>query len=400
MRPILLLVMLIMLGFTAIGQEAKMGSVVEGGNRFALDLYGKLKGQPGNLFFSPRSISTALAMTYGGARGKTAEQMARVLRFPESQDALHEAFAASDNTLRQQAERSGCRLNLANRLWGQQSSHFLPDFLALTRDHYHAELAQVDFAGNAELVRTQINKWVEEQTADKIRDLVPPGVLTPLTRLVLTNAIYFHGSWSKPFTEALTTEDNFQVTSDKTTRAPLMHKIDDFRFFAGDGLKVLELPYGKGEFSAAVLLPDEVDGLPDLEGRLGSENLNKWLTSAGSRKVEVFLPRYTLTSAFSLSQTLGDMGMPLAFDLDRADFSGISTDEKLFISEVLHKAFVDVNEKGTEAAAATGVVVSVLAAVVQIKPVVFRADHPFLFLILDSRNRSILFMGRVVNPRA
>jgi serpin B len=379
-------------------EDATVSSVVKGNTQFALDLYGNLRSQPGNLFFSPNSISTALAMTYAGARGETGQQMAKTLHFTEPNDKLHDAFAALRQRLTAPGDKPGYRLTVANRLWGQQGYHFLPDFLALTRDHYGAELAQVDFAGQTEQARAMINAWVERETEDRIKDLVPSGVLTPLTRLVLTNAVYFKGDWSRPFFKPLTKEDDFHVTSDKTTRVPMMYKSDDFRFAAEGGLKALELPYSNGDLSAFLFLPDQVDGLSELETRLNDAALERWTAALQKRKVNVFLPRFKFTCQLSLSKVLQELGMPLAFNPSRADFSGMSTQESLFISEVLHKAFVDVNEEGTEAAAATGIVISIKSAVSPHEPVVFRADHPFLFLIVDNRTKSILFMGRVVNP--
>ena len=397
---ILLLLTTATIGTVASAEEGRMSSLVEGNSQFAVDLYGKLRNQPGNLFFSPSSISTALAMTYAGARGETAEQMARVLHFPAPTGQASRSLRWLHAALRPVAEKPGYRLNVANRLWGQQGYHFLPDFLAVTRDFFHAELAEVDFIGHTELARETINEWVEKQTQDKIKDLVTRGVLTPLSRLVLTNAIYFKGDWTRPFPKAATGDEIFHVSSDKTTTTPLMHKTDDFKFAAVDGLKALELPYGNGDLSTVVLLPDEIDGLSALEQKLSYEGLTRWTNGLQKRKVQVFLPRFKLTSEFSLSTVLAAMGMPLAFDEKRADFTGISTQEPLYISAVLHKAFVDVNEEGTEAAAATGVVIATRAAMIPREPLLFRADHPFLFLIVDNRTKSILFLGRVVDPKA
>jgi serpin B len=406
MRPLLLLSLAATLGCWPGARESRvfkvedatMSSVVEGNTRFALDLYGRLRSQPGNLFFSPASVSTALAMTYAGARGETAEQMARTLHLPSGDARLHDAIAALRQQLAPKGDKPGYRLSIANRLWGQQGYHFLPDFLALTRDYYGAALAEVDFANQPERARTTINRWVEQQTEERIKDLVPDGVLTPLTRLVLTNAVYFKGDWSLPFLKALTKEEDFHVTSDKTTRVPIMYQSDDFRFAAANGLKALELSYGHGDLSALVLLPDQVDGLAALEERLNDANLRQCTADLQKRKVNVFLPRFKFTYELSLSKVLQEMGMLLAFDASRADFSGMSSQDSLFISEVLHKAFVDVNEEGTEAAAATAVAISIKSAVSPHEPAVFRADHPFLFLIVDNRTKSILFMGRVVNP--
>ncbi|MGO9600723.1 MAG: serpin family protein [Isosphaeraceae bacterium] len=376
-----------------------MSGLVEGNSRFALDLYQKLRDQPGNLFFSPNSISTALAMTYAGARGETAEQMARVLHFPVPQDQLPEAFAELLRELRPQAAKPGFQLDVANRLWGQQGYHFMADFLAITRNFYHAELAEVDFAGQPEAARARINLWVEQETHEKIKDLVPPKAIGPDTVLVLTNAIYFKGDWSHPFPKAATRDEPFHVSGEQTVHVPLMHRTDDLRFAAIDALQILELNYGKGELSALFLLPEAIDGLPALEARLNDDNFTRWISVLARRKVEVFLPRFKLSSQFSLPEVLAAMGMTHAFD-SRADFSGISTQEKLFISDVLHKAYVDLNEEGTEAAAATAVVMSKMMAVLPKPPVVFRADHPFLFLIVDNRTRSILFLGRVVSPKS
>jgi len=240
-----------------------MSEVVQVNNRFALELHSRLARQPGNLFYSPASLSMALAMTYAGARGETAAEMAKVLHFPADPDRLHGQFAALRKGLNDAGggAKGSHRFSLANRLWGQQGYHFLPDFLALTRESYGAELAQVDFVHEAEGARQAINTWVEEKTEGKIVDLIPRGVLDELTRLVLTNAIYFKGDWSKPFPKAATRDDTFHVGDGKTVTVPLMFKNDDFAYRAGDGLKVVELPYGKGDLSAVAILPDAVDGL-------------------------------------------------------------------------------------------------------------------------------------------
>ena len=396
---LLLLLTLAAFGTVARAGEGRMSSLVEGNRQFAVDLYARLRSQSGNLFFSPSSISTALAMTYAGARGETAQQMARVLHFPVPQNQLPEAFAAFQNALRPAAEKPGYRLEMANRLWGQQGYHFLPGFLDVTRDFYHAELAQVDFKGHTELARETINRWIEQQTQDKIKDLVPHGALDDLTRLVLTNAIYFKGDWTNPFPKSATRDEPFHVTGDKSTTAPLMHKTENFMFAAVDSLKVLQLPYGNRDLGMIVLLPDEIDGLGALEQKLDPESLDRWTSGLRKREVQVFLPRFKLTSQFSLSTVLAAMGMALAFDPNRADFAGMSTEEPgLSISAVLHKAFVDVNEEGTEAAAATAVVMKARAVMLPREPAIFRADHPFLFLIVDQRSKGILFLGRVVNP--
>jgi serpin B len=371
-------------------------TVVEGSNRFALDLYARLRtGKADNLFFSPGSLSIALAMTYAGARGQTAEQMAQVLHFGLPQEKLHPAFG----DLRRAWDFKGKddnRLSVANRLWGQQGFHFLPGFLAVTRERYGAELAQVDFTRQTEQARQRINAWVEEQTQGKIQDLIPTGVLDAMTRLILTNAIYFKGEWTEPFRKEATQVAPFLISASQHTEVPLMYRMDGFRYWAGDGLKVLELPYGKGDLVMLVLLPDEIEGLSALEARLTTDSLSRWQSGLRRQEVRVNLPRFKLTSQFQLADVLKAMGMTRAFTPGEADLTGMSSEEELFLSAVIHKAYVDVNEEGTEAAAATGVAVKSARAI--LKPAVFRADHPFVFLIRDNRTGSILFLGRLMNP--
>jgi serpin B len=377
--------------------SADVRAVAGDNNRFAFDLYARLRtGQSGNLFFSPASLSTALAMTYAGARGQTAEQMAQVLHFAQPQEKLHPAFGELPRYWGVGAKERGYRLSVANRLWGQQGYHFLPGFLAVTREQYGAELAQIDFARQTELARRRINAWVEEQTQSKIRDLISPGVFGPLTRLVLTDAIYFKGDWAEPFRKEATQVAPFQISAGQKTDVPLMYRKDDFRYWAGDGLKVLELPYGEGDLAMLVLLPEEIEGLSALEARLTTDNLARWQSGLRKQEVRVHLPRFALTSQFQLAGVLKAMGMTRAFTPGEADLSGMSSEEELFVSAVIHKAFVDVNEEGTEAAAATAIAIEARAA--PREPTVF-CDHPFVFLIRDNRTGSILFLGRLMDPR-
>ncbi len=391
---------LLVLGATTAGRadESTQAEVVRGNNRFALDLYGKVRDREGNIFFSPYSISTALAMTYAGARGETAAEMARTLRFEVPSEQLHPAFAAIGKALDAEGSKRGYRLSMANRLWGQQGDHFLPDFLALTRESYGAELAPVDFASQTASARRAINSWVEQRTQSKIKDLIQPGDLTDRTRLVLTNAIYFKGRWSEPFETGATEEANFHVDAKQDVRVPMMHRTSGLAYWAGDGLKVVALPYSRGDLSMVILLPDKADGMEALEAGLTAKNLAKWLDGLRPNEVKVSLPRFATSSRFKLADVLKAMGMSQAFSPGPSDFSGISTEEDLSLSEVIHQAFVDVNEEGTEAAAATAVVQSPPSPVPP-PPVEFRADHPFVFLIRDKARGSILFLGRVANPR-
>ena len=380
--------------------------LVSGNTEFALDLYHQLQnefGQEGeeyNLFFSPYSISTALAMTYGGARGETEKQMADVLHYNLGQDRLHSTFGKLQQDLDTEEKDKGYQLHVANALWGQKDYKFLEEYLQLTQKYYGAGLKQVDFVNEREKARNTINIWVENKTNNKIKNLIPKGILTGLTRLVLTNAIYFKGDWASKFKEENTKEEFFYTKPDRKIKVPLMHQTEEFRYGQTEELQILELPYKGEQLSMVIVLPKERNGLGRLEKQLKPDNLKDWQKTLRKRKVEVYLPKFTLTSTFSLSKTLAKMGMPYAFDIPArsADFSGMDGSKELFISAVLHKAFVEVNEEGTEAAAATAVVMSLRS--MPLPPPIFRADHPFLFLIRDTRTDSILFMGRLVNPEA
>jgi len=369
--------------------------IVTGNNEFAFDLYAKLKNKEGNIFFSPFSISTALAMTYAGARGDTAEQMANTLHFDLKAAHLHPAFASLMEDINAPERKEDYQLSVANALWGQKGYGFLKEFLDLTREHYGAGLNELDFEKDTEKARETINIWVERETQDKIKNLIPEGVLDAMTRLVLTNAIYFKGNWAEQFDKELTRDEPFHMSTKKKIEVPTMHKKGDFKYASMETLQALELPYKGNELSMIVLLPKKIDGIADLENSLDSKNMAEWLGKLHKREVRVSMPRFKMTSSFQLGKNLSEMGMPLAFGMN-ADFSGMSGNRELFISAVLHKAFVDVNEEGTEAAAATGVVMT-LKAMPEPVPV-FRADHPFIFLIRDNLTESILFIGRVTNP--
>lgn len=367
--------------------------VVGGNNRFALDLYARLREAEGNLFASPFSVSTALAMTSAGAAGRTAEEMAAVLHLPEDAAARHRAFGALIASLDTGAGLGGYRLSIANRLWAQAGFPFLETFLATTRDHYRAALGTVDFSRDAEGARGAINAWVEEKTEGRIEDLMPRGSVTADTRLVLANAIYFKGRWAAPFDRDLTHSGPFHVGPGRTVEVPLMRRHGTFRAAWAEGLAVLELPYEGADLSMLVILPDAEDGLPEVEGRLSPEAVDAWIGALRERGLVVTFPRFRVTSAFSLNAILAALGMPSAFDPDAADFSGMDGRRDLVIQAVVHKGFVEVNEEGTEAAAATGVSVGAVSA-----PLMFIADHPFLFLIRDNVTGSLLFIGRVVDP--
>ncbi|MBD1880445.1 serpin family protein [Coleofasciculus sp. FACHB-T130] len=376
--------------------SALLDTVVEGNSSFALDLYNRLRKQEGNLFFSPYSISTALAMTYAGAGGQTATEMAKVLHFTLEQERLHPTFAALMAELNA-SEQQGYQIAVANRLWGQKGYGFSERFLKTTQNDYGGGLQEVDFAGATEQTRRTINNWVAKKTEDKIQDLIAPGTISSKTKLVLTNAIYFKGAWFSPFDRQKTKDEPFYVTPTQQVSVPMMCKTEQYGWADIGSLKVLELPYGQGEeiskeLSMVILLPKQADGLAKMEQQLTPKNLERWLSSLKyEQMVEVWVPKFNLTSEFDLSKVLANMGMPEAFSV-QADFSAMTGKKGLFISKVIHKAFVEVNEEGTEAAASTGV------GMTRGANKEFRADRPFVFLIRDKQSGSILFLGRVLNP--
>jgi len=382
------------------------GKLVPGNTAFALELYARLAGQPGNLFLSPYSISTALAMTYAGARGETAREMAATLHFDLPASELHAAMGELKRRLEEQCAGKDCDLAIANALWAQRGTAFLASFLEINRDHYGAGTRELDFGADAEGARQTINGWVSEQTRERIPELLAGGDLTRLTELVLTNAIYFKGIWAQRFDARATSERPFRVPGDAAGRktaaggplhsavqVPMMEQTGRFAHAALDGFALLEMPYAGSDLVMDILLPDDVEGLPALEARLSAERLESWLANLREREVSVSIPRFKTDVRFDLVAPLAAMGMPSAFG-PSADFSGMTADAQLFISKVVHQAFVQVDEEGTEAAAATAVVLERTGA--PGRPVRFEADHPFLFLIRDRGTASVVFVGRVM----
>ena len=378
--------------------------VAEATNRFAFNLYGQLKGDGGNLFFSPQSISTALAMACCGARGETGRQMVSVMGFQEDRPIGPEQMAAACGeflaALRGDGKPRAYELSAANALWGQKGYGFLPDYLALLDRSFGAGLKEVDFAADTEGSRQTINAWVEKETRDRIKDLIPPGLLQPLTRLVLVNAIYFKGTWAKPFKKDATADGDFFVAAGQKVQTPLMNQTGNFGYYDAGQWKALEMPYKGNELAMVILLPAQVDGLAEMEKDLAAGKvLGDLAANLKTRQVRVTVPRFKTTASILLGKTLAAMGMTLAFQAGKADFSGMNGGkEPLWIGEVVHKAFVDVNEEGTEAAAATAIIMKGTAMRMD-EPPVFRADHPFVFLIRDTRSGCILFVGRVENPK-
>jgi serpin B len=375
---------------------------VEGNSAFAFDLYQLLKEKNDNLFYSPHSISLALAMTYAGARGGTERQMADTLHFALPEERLHPAFNSLDLELAGRGEGAegkdgeGFRLNIVNAIWGQERVRFRPEFLDVLAENYGAGLRLLDFASALEESRVTINNWVSEQTEGRIEDLIPQGALDPLTVLVLTNAIYFNAAWAEPFEEELTEDGAFHLLDGGEVTAPMMRQTTSFGYAEGEGYQAVELPYDGRELSMVILLP-QAGEFESFEGALDAGRVDGILDDLVHRQVALTMPKFEFESGFSLKDALAALGMPDAFT-GAADFSGMTGERDLFISEVLHKAFVSVDEAGTEAAAATAVVIAKLG--MPAEPVEVAVDRPFVFLIRDIETGAILFVGRVVDPSA
>lgn len=407
-------------GMTGCSQEVKIGTaasakqrvsspdvatsdlaeLVNGNSAFALDLYQAVSGKDGNLFCSPYSISLALAMTYAGARGETAQQMANTLRFTLPQHRLHRAFNGLDLELAARGEgargkdEKGFRLNIVNAIWGQKDYKFLAEFLDVLGENYGAGLKLLDFVNAPEKSRITINHWVSDQTEGRIEDLIPQGVIDTLTRLVLTNAIYFNAAWLYPFSEEMTNDGVFHLLDCGEVIVPMMRQTESFGYAEGEGYQAVELLYDGSQLSMVILVP-EAGQFKAFEGSLDAERVDAIVSSLAYRRVALTMPKFEFESYFSLADTLAAMGMPVAFTA-AADFSGMTGTRELAISEILHKAFVSVDEAGTEAAAATAVVMKLTAQPEE--PVEVMVDRPFVFLIRDIDTGTILFIGRVVDP--
>ncbi len=375
--------------------------LVAGNSAFAFELYQALREEPGNLFYSPYSISLALAMTYAGARGETERQMADTLKFALSQNGLHPAFNQLDLELASRGEgaagkdEKGFRLNIVNAIWGQEGFEFLDEFLDTLAENYGAGLRLVDYINEPEESRVIINDWVEDQTESRIKDLIPEGVINDRTRLVLANAIFFNAAWIDPFPEG-TVDAPFHLLDGGEVLVPMMsQQTSAFGYAEGDGYQVVELPYDGRELSMVIILPDS-GRFEEFETSLDA-SVVKAVTEAVAFTFDVALtmPTFEFESDFSLSKTLADMGMPVAFVPGAADFSGMNGEGRLFIQDVVHKAFVSVDEEGTEAAAATAVIVGIESVR---QTVEVNVDRPFVFLIRDIETGTILFLGRVVDP--
>ena len=380
--------------------EAYLDELVSGNTVFAFDMYQQLAKEEGNLFFSPHSISLALAMTYAGARNETEDQMADTLSFTLAQENLHPAFNQLDLLLASRGQDSEgqdgepFRLNIANAIWGQHGYEFRAPFLDILKQNYGAGLRLLDFISAPDESRTIINDWVSDQTEEKINDLLQEGTVTRDTRLVLTNAIYFNAAWKSQFEEELTKDAEFTLLDDSQVTVPMMSQTDHLKYFDGDGFEAIELPYDGDEISMLILLPNPGE-FEELQNSLDADELASTIDELQYTNVSLKMPKFENECSFSLRDKLSAMGMPIAFSA-AADFSGMHTPSDLFISNVIHKAFVSVDESGTEAAAATAVIMELTA--IPEPPIEVAIDRPFVYSIQDNETGAILFLGRVLDP--
>jgi serpin B len=399
---IIILLLSLLTGISAVESKGTIvldrddSGVIGGNNQFAVDLYRALQVRPGNVSMSPASISTALALAYEGARSSTAEEMAKALHYPADRAAMREGFQAL--LARMNRDEPGCpyKLKAANSLWGQAGESFLPDYLRVVSNIYGGDLTSVNFRSDANDACRQINAWVDDKTEHLITQLISPRDVVPGTSLVLVNTLYFKGAWLSPFEKSLTTPADFHPASGSTVSVPTMRQTHPFRYAENKIEQILEMPYRGDDYAMLFVLPRQIDGLGVLEKSLSTERVAGWVKSLGTQRVAVELPKFKLTSRAELSKTLAALGMPTAFT-PSADFSGITSRRDLFISAVVHQVVVNMDEEGTEAAAATGVMMARTAFRPMPIPV-FRADHPFLYMIRDVKTGSILFIGRVVDP--
>ncbi len=382
--------------------DSELKTLSAGNSAFAIDLYQAVRDGGGNLLFSPYSISLALAMTYGGAMEQTAQQMAETLYFSLPDEDIHTGFNALDLELASRNNEDdetmpGFKLNIANSAWAQSDRPFKQDYLDLLAENYGAGLHLTDFVENSEGSRQAINDWISDETHGKIEDLIPAGAINTLTQLVLANAIYFNAGWQSTFDETLTEDGTFTLLDESQISAPMMSTSDPERFgyIAGENYQAVELPYNGSQLSMVILLP-ETGEYESFEANLDLYQLAEILKDLETKQVELQMPKFSFESEFGLVSVLRQLGMQAAFDPQTADFSGIDGTKELSISDVIHKAFISVDEEGTEAAAATAVVFRTTS--MPITDIQMQIDQPFIFLVQDKPTGTILFLGRVLDP--
>jgi serpin B len=385
-----------------------MNRFVQGNTAFCFDLYQKLNKTEGNLFYSPYSISTAMGLTYAGAKGETEKEIAKTLHFDLDKGIVFSELKEIQSRLNSLSIDGYVQLSLANSLWSQKENLFLNSFIEFNDKYFGSELKNVDFINHADDAILSINTWVRESTNNKIDGILQPGTDTGLTTLILCNVIYMKGIWANNFNVEDTKPSSFYVTPLKRVKVPMMNQTGDFRHKDFGSFRAIELPYLTGktsygnvnDLSMIIFLPESNRGLSKLENILNQQNITQWIHELMKESfipVKVRLPKFTGTLEFELSEILSDIGMPSVFG-DGADFSGIFGIKDVFINSVVHKTYIDINEEGTEAAAVTGEEFTLGGPVREPKTIKFYADHPFVFLVLDIKSGSILFIGRVADP--
>jgi serpin B len=369
-------------------------AIVEANNEFALNLYKyysqKFKNE--NIFFSPFSISCGFAMLYEGARGKTAEEIEKVFHFPKEEKARREGYLYFFKNFRGKKEY---QLSIANGLWAQKDYPFVKDYFEIAKNFYLGKVENIDFKGNPEGARITINRWVERETKGKIRDLLPPRSIDKLTRLVIANSIYFEGIWENPFDSMQTKEEVFKIGARKNVKVPMMCILlpKKFNYSETSDLQILEMPYRWGDISCLVLLP-KGNSLDKLEKSLNKENLKKWRKMLREESVSVYFPKFKMEKSYKLKNDLIKMGVVRVFDVS-SDLAGITKAEKLFLTDAYHKSYIEMTEKGTVAGAGTAE-----PLVPGMGRLIFRADHPFVFIIQERKTGNIIFIGRLINPKS
>ncbi|MFW9934792.1 MAG: serpin family protein [Candidatus Thorarchaeota archaeon] len=365
---------------------------------FAIDLFHQLRSQKGNLFFSPFSIATALTLAYAGAKGTTASQMEQGLRLTLPAEDIHPAYQALMAQLHDDSATPGFKLKTANALWVQEGLTLLQKYLDMINKYYGKAIFSLNFQ-DTEQACNRINGWVKELSNGLITNLVTPAIVAAFTALVITNAIYFKGLWASQFKEGNTQNAPFTLISGNAIQVPMMYQKGEFGYFEDPQFQMLEVPYQGQQLSMVILLPHKSTDFTDFEAKVSSHDLSEWLSNIQLRQVRVYLPRYKLLTELELGAPLKNLGIIDAFSEVKADFSGISEISPLFISAVLHTALIEVNEEGTEAAAATAVIMAPRGIGTELAIPVFRANRPFLFLIRDIQTNTVLFMGRMITPK-
>ncbi len=368
---------------------------VEGQTAFAVDLYKSISKTPENIIFSPYSIATALAMTASGADKQTLEEMKKVLR-------LGVSFASDYKTLLSGIQPSqDYELLVANRLWIKKDQSYFPKFILDLKNNFNADFIQLDFKGPPEPLRTQINTWVEEKTKTKIKDLIPAGVITQETDLVITNALYFKGVWQEQFLKKFTKVDDFFISKVQKKPTDFMNAQREYEYSKETDAQVLEIPYQGRELSFIIVLPSKSEEITSFENKITAKRIQTWMLPKGKQKIKLSLPKFKIELPLDLAQPLQTLGMKSAFSRANANFTQIrplKPNENLYISAALHKSFIEVNEEGTEAAAATAVVMTRVTSVSMDLPIIFKANRPFIYFVKHIPTNSILFMGRFSQP--